>query len=184
MSRPPSRKKPQIRMRSRGKLVIVNDKMQRGYRYLRTEPIGRNFDPEFKPELTPKEMLALGVFSGKYMTDCRKEFPSTWFSDAKLSPSGRNAALNFYGVDASRLLSVWRQNGWLHVDDPRGWFQWYCRYFMGRRLPEEDKRQINRWKAFRRHVVQITKNCEPGDLSCRTRQRQALLHWAYDSRRI
>jgi hypothetical protein len=97
-----SLKNIQIRMRPRSKLVIVNDKMQRGYRYLRTEPIGRNFDPEFKPELTPKEMLALGVFGGKYMTDCRKEFPSSWFTSAKLSPSGRNDALNYFGVYASR----------------------------------------------------------------------------------
>jgi hypothetical protein len=52
-----------------------------------TAPIGRNFDPEFRPELTPKEMLALGVFCGKYMTDCRKEFPASWFAHARLSPT-------------------------------------------------------------------------------------------------
>lgn len=113
----------EARKRSGGKLVIVNDKMQRGYRYVLAEPIGRNFDTEFKPELTPKEMLALGVFGGKYMTDCRKEFPSSWFTRAKLSPAGRNDTLNYFGVDASQPLSVWRQNGWLHDDDPRGWFQ-------------------------------------------------------------
>ena len=174
----------ETRKRRGGKLVIVNDKMQRGYHYLLTEPVGRNFDPEFKPELTPKEMLALGVFGGKYMTDCRKEFPSNWFTHAKLSPAGRNDTLNYFGVDASQPLSVWRRNGWLHDDDPRGWFQWYCRYFMGRRMPEEDTRQIKRWKAFRRHVTQIRQNCEPGDPFCRPRQRQALLHWAYDSRTI
>ncbi len=174
----------EARKRSGGKLVIVNDKMQRGYRYVLAEPIGRNFDPEFKPELTPKEMLALGVFGGKYMTDCRKEFPSSWFTRAKLSPAGRNDTLNYFGVDASQPLSVWRRNGWLHDDDPRGWFQWYCRYFMGRRTPEEDTRQIKRWKAFRRHIAQIRQNCEPGDPFCRPRQRQALLHWAYDSRNI
>jgi len=174
----------EARKRSGGKLVIVNDKMQRRYRYFLTEPVGRNFDPEFKPELTPKEMLALGVFGGKYMTDCRKEFPSSWFTRAKLSPAGRNNTLNYFGVDASKPLSVWRESGWLHDDDPRGWFQWYCRYFMGRRMPEEDRRQIKRWKAFRRHIAQIRQNCEPGDPFCRPRQRQALLHWAYDSRTI
>jgi len=94
----------------RGKLVIVNDKMQRGYRYVLAEPVGRNFDPEFEPELTPKEMPALGVFGGKYMTDCRKEFPLSWFTRAKLSPAGRNDTLNYFGVDASQLLSVWRRN--------------------------------------------------------------------------
>ena len=184
MGRHKSGNQAENRKRRCGKLVIVNDKMQRGFRYLLTEPVGGNFDPEFKPELTPKEMLALGVFGGKYMTDCRKEFPSSWFTGAKLSPAGRNDTLNCFGVDASQPLSVWRRSGWLHDDDPRGWFQWYCRYFMGRRMPEEDKRQIKRWKAFRRHVTQIERNCEPGDLFCRPRQRQALLHWAYDSRNI
>ena len=144
--------------------------------------MGRNFDPEFKPELTPREMLALGVFCGKYMTDCRKEFPASWFKKAKLSPKGRDCSLNHFGIDASRPLSEWRKKGWIHSDDPRGWFQWYCRYYMGRRMPEEDTRQIKRWKAFRRHINQIKKNCEPGDPFCRPRQRQALLHWAYDSR--
>jgi hypothetical protein len=74
----------------RPKVVRVNDKMQRGYNYSLTAPIGRNFDPEFRPELTPKEMLALGVFCGKYMTDCRDEFPASWFAHARLSQSGRD----------------------------------------------------------------------------------------------
>ena len=168
----------------RPKTVTVNDKMQRGYRYRLTEPVGRNFDPEFKPELKPQEMLRLGIFGGKYMTDCRKEFPSAWFAHAKFSPKGRDKALNFFGVNASQPLSVWQRKGWIFEDDPRGWFQWYCRYYMGRRLPGEDKRQIRRWKAIRRHVRQVEKNCEKGDIHCRRRQRQALLHWAYDSRKI
>ena len=171
-------------MTKRRRVVIVNDKMQRGYRYERVAPIGRHFDSEFCPELSPKEMLELGVFCGKYMTDCRKEFPGTWFRRAKLSPRGRDCKLNFFGVEASQPLSVWRKKGWIHPDDPRGWFQWYCRYYMGRRMPEEDRRQIRRWKAIRRHIIQIKRSCEPGDLSCRPRQRQAVLHWAYDSRKI
>ena len=158
--------------------------MQQGYRYECVVPMGKYFDPEFRPDLTPAEMLKLGVFCGKYMTDCRDEFPAAWFRGAKLSPEHRDCSLNCFGVDASQPLSVWRQKGWIHPDDPRGWFQWYCRYFMGRRMPQEDARQIKRWKAIRRHVGQIRYNCEPGDLACRRRQRQALLHWAYDSRRI
>lgn len=165
-------------------IVTVNDKMQCRYRYARVAPIGRCFDTEFKPELTPRQMLELGVFCGKYMTDTRDEFPRSWFTRAKLAPQGRDCSLNFFGVDASQKLSVWREKGWIHPDDPRGWFQWYCRYFMGRRMPEEDQRQIRRWKAMRRHVLQIQRNCEPGDLGCRRRQRQALLHWAYDSRKL
>lgn len=158
--------------------------MQQGYRYELTAPIGAGFAPDFTPDLAPAEMLELGVFGGKYMTDCRDEFPASWFETAKLSPCGKNPRLNYFGVDASQPLSVWRDKGWIHPDDPRGWFQWYCRYFMGRRLESEDRRQISRWRAVRRHVVQLQRNCISGDLFCRPRQRQALLHWAYDSRLI
>jgi hypothetical protein len=118
------------------------------------------------------------------MTDCRNEFPPDWFKNAKLSPRGHDSSLNYFKVSASQPLSVWREKGWIYPDDPRGWFQWYCRYFMGRRLPAEDKRQIARWKAMKRHVSQLRKNCPKGDTSCRRRQRQALLQWAYDSRKI
>ena len=167
------------------KTVLVNDKMQKRYRYVLTAPTGRNFDPEFKPQLTPKEMLELGVFGGKYMTDCQKEFPKSWFEHAKLSPEKHDAKLNFFKVKASQPLSVWRKNGWINEEhDPRGWFQWYCRYYLGRRLPEEDARQIKRWKAMRRHIAQLKNSCRPGDLGCSPRQRQALLHWAYDSRKM
>jgi len=166
------------------RLVTVKDRMQKGYKYQLVAPIGRNFDPEFDPDLTPKEMLRLGVFGGKYMTDCRKEFPRNWFVQAKLSPERADPALNYFGVTASQPLAEWRRKGWIHPDDPRGWFQWYCRYYMGRRLPQEDARQIKRWKAIRRHVRQIQQHCERGDLLCRRRQRQALLHWAYDSRKL
>ena len=163
--------------------VVVSDRMQWHYVYFRTEPIGRHFRADFEPQLTPREMLALGVFGGKYLTDCRKEFPASWFTRAKLSPSGRDCALNYFGVDASQKLSVWRKKGWIHPDDPRGWFQWYCRYYLGRRHAD-DERQIKRWRAMRRHVAQVRNHCPPRALACRPRQRQALLHWAYDSRQI
>jgi hypothetical protein len=163
--------------------VIVNDRMQTDYRYELTERPGENFSPDFTPDLTPKEMLEMGVFGGKYMTDCAAEFPDDWFENARLSPAGRDADCNFFGVNASQPLSVWREKGWIYHEDPRGWFQWYCRYYIGRRCPD-DERQIKRWKAMRRHVAQLTKHCAPGDLSCRPRQRQALLNWAYDSRAL
>jgi hypothetical protein len=164
--------------------VIVNDLMQQGYSYELSAREGKDFDPEFKPDLTPKECLALGVFGGRYMTDCRDEFPADWFTDAKLSPGKRDKSVNFFKVNASQPLAVWRAKGWIHPDDPRGWFQWYCRYYRGRRMPEEDARQIRRWKMMRRHVAQVETKCRKGDFSCHVRQRQALLHWAYDSRRI
>lgn len=163
--------------------IVVRDKMQQGYVYELTEPAGRNFHPGFTPELTPRQMLALGVFGGCYLTDCRREFPRSWFARAKLSPGFHDPAKNFFGVNASQPLALWRAKGWIHADDPRGWFQWYCRYYMGRR-GEDDERQIKRWLAMTRHIAQIKKNCPPGYLNCRRRQRQALLHWAYDARKI
>lgn len=157
--------------------------MQQGYEYYLTEPVGRNFHVRFKPQLTPKQMLEMGVFGGKYMTDCRAEFPEDWFVKAKLCSEKHDPALNCFGVNASKPLSYWREKGWIWADDPRGWFQWYCRYYMGRRCPDDD-RQIKRWCAMVRHLAQIRVNCEPGDISCRARQRQALLHWAYDTRKV
>jgi hypothetical protein len=163
--------------------IEVNDLMQRGYVYVLTEPMGENFHPDFLPQLTPKQMLELGVFGGRYMTDCAAEYPADWFENARLCPRRHDPELNYFGVNASQPLSVWRANGWIYPEDPRGWFQWYCRYFLGRRCPD-DERQIRRWRAIRRHVAQVAKNCPPGDLNCRRKQRQALLHWAYDSRKI
>jgi hypothetical protein len=164
------------------KRVEVDDKMQRGYVYYLTEPIGKHFAPGFAPQLTPKQLLELGVFGGKYLTDCRDEFPASWFRNARLCPERHDPRLNCFGVNASQSLAVWRRNGWIRAQDPRGWFQWYCRYYMGRRSAD-DARQIRRWRAIARHVAAIRHNCEKGDLECRRRQRQAVLHWAYDSRK-
>jgi hypothetical protein len=157
--------------------------MQHGYVYDLVEPSGRNFAPAFQPELTPRQMLQLGVFGGKYMTDCRGEFPGSWFTRAKIAKGRRDARLNLFRVNASQSLAEWRRQGWIHPQDPRGWFQWYCRYYMGRRT-RDDARQIRRWRAIARHVAAIRGNCEKGDLQCRRKQRQAVLHWAYDSRRL
>lgn len=169
------------------KIVLVNDKMQRNYSYKLIHPMGHNFHPLFTPDLTPKAMLFLGVFGGRYMRDCINEFPKDWFNKAKLLPQGikgHDPSINFFGVDASQPLEIWQEKGWIYPDDPRGWFQWYCRYYMGRRIPDEDLRQINRWIAMRRHIAQIKKHCAPKDIGCRPRQRQALLHWAYDARKF
>ena len=172
-------------MRKKIITVTVNDKMQKGYKYDLVEPVGKNFDPQFKPDLTPKELLSMGIFGGRYMTDTKKEFPADWFKKAKLSPNKNDDSLNYFGVRALQPLSVWKQKGWINEKhDPRGWFQWYCRYYMGRRLPQEDSRQIKRWRAISRHTAQVKLNCWPGDMNCRPRQRQALLHWAYDGRRF
>ncbi|MEX0668570.1 MAG: hypothetical protein WD061_02430 [Candidatus Saccharimonadales bacterium] len=165
------------------RIITVNDKMQQGYSYKLSEPTGENFHPDFKPELTPKEMLELGVFGGKYLNDCQNELPNSWFKNA-ITSDKKNPALNYFAVDASQSLRYWQTKGWILPSDPRGWFQWYCRYYMGRRITDEDEAQIKRWRMMRRHVAQIAKNCPPGELNCRRKQRQALLHWAYDSRKI
>ncbi len=161
-------------------IIKVDDRMQQGYSYRLEAPMGAAFDPGFAPAYSPAEMLAMGVFEGKYLNDCRAEFPAAWYDGAKLSdrPDPR---LNFFGVKSRQPLSVWRQKGWIIGPDPRGWFQWYCRYYMGRRLPETDAAQIKRWRAFARHAGQVRANCMSGDLSCRPRQRQALLQWAHDA---
>ena len=162
-----------------GDTIIVNDTMQSGYSYRLTAPIGADFDPRFTPALTPPEMLKMGVFEGKYLNDCRDEFPDDWYAKARLSERP-DESINCFGIKSRQPLSVWREKGWIYGPDPRGWFQWYCRYYMGRRLPDIDQRQIGRWRNFARHAGQIRANCEPHDLSCRPRQRQALLQWAYD----
>lgn len=163
--------------------ITSDDPFQPGYTYELSAATGKDFDLEFTPELTPQEMLELGVFNGQYFAGVPSEFPATWFAQAKLADSP-DENCNFYSIFASQPLQVWQEKGWIHPEDPRGWFQWYCRYYLGRRLPLEDTRQIKRWKAIRRHIGQIKQACKPGDLHCRPRQRQALLHWAYDSRKL
>ena len=111
------------------------------------------------------------------------EFTKSWFKEAKLSKYGKDARFNYFKVSASQPLKVWQDKGWIHPDDPKGWFQWYSRYYMGRRHAD-DERQIKRWRAFKRHLKAVEKNCKKYDYSCRPKQRQALLHWAYDSRKI
>ena len=162
-----------------GDVVVVNDSMQRSYSYAISVPPGGGFAPEFKPRFSPREMLELGVFEGKYCNDCHPELPEDWFERARIA-ANPDPALNCFGVKSRQSLAIWRQKGWIIGPDPRGWFQWYCRYYLGRRLPEIDRVQIRRWRNFARHAAQVRKHCMPGDIFCRQRQRQALLQWAYD----
>ena len=174
-----------------GRRVTVADRMQTRYSYTLTAPPGRDFAPGFRPALSPARMLRMGVFEGKYLNDCVFEFPREWYAAAlragRLSPGVADPSLNAFGIKSRLSLRAWRRNGWLPAAmgdrDVRGWFQWYCRYYMGRRCPD-DERQIRRWKAMRRHIAQIRLHCMEGNWNCRPRQRQALLHWAYDSRRM
>ncbi len=168
-----------------GLLIRVDNLMQKEYSYILSAPYGfAGFPETFKPELSPDHMLRLGVFEGKYINDCSAEYPREWYEQAlaahTLSPSAPSIACNCFKIKSRRPLCEWRAKGWIMGDDPRGWFEWYCRYYLGRRDPQIDSVQIRRWRAFRRHLGQIEKNCTPLDISCRPRQRQALLQWAYN----
>lgn len=166
------------------KQIIVNDSYQQNYRYDLVEPAGTNFHADFHPDLSPKEMLELWVFWGLYFWDKPSEFPDDWWENAILSSDKKtHKELNFYWILASQNISIWREKWWIHPDDPRGWFQWYCRYYMGRRHID-DERQIKRWRNMTRHIAQVKKNCIMWDPTCRPKQRQALLHWGYDPRKI
>ncbi len=165
------------------KIINANDKFQKNYSYELVVPEGKDFATDFRPQLTPKQMLGLGVFGGEYFADKPSDLPSDWWQGAKLSKI-YDKNLNYFHVSASQPLKVWQQKGWIDQRDPRGWFQWYCRYYMGRRIEDYDDWQIKRWKAIQRHIAQLQKSCVIGDLNCRPRQRQAILHWAYDSRKL
>ncbi len=165
-------------------VVAVNETYQEGYSYSLTAPEGKGFDPAFRPQLTPKELLALGIFGGDYFHEAPREFPEDWFTNVKLSTDGAHPEWNYFGVNASQPLAVWQRKGWIYFEDPKGWFLWYCRYFLGRRIPDEDNRQIRRWLAMRRHITQLQKACTRGEITCQPRRRQALLHWAYDTRKL
>lgn len=185
----------------KGDTIKVWNKMEKEYSYVLAENPGDSstFAEGFDPYLSPGEILALGAFGGKYLNDCLLEFPAEWFMKAgllgKLCPGKeQDINVNYFKIDSRLPLSEWRKAGWvsgkkqmkgkksilsLNNPDERGWFHWYCRYWMGRRIPDLDSVQIQRWKNFRRHYGAVEKACDKGDLTCRPRQRQALLHWAW-----
>jgi len=184
-----------------GDRIIVSNKMVKNYSYVLDEAPNSNFAEDFKPYFTPGQILRLGAFEGRYLNDCLTEFPAEWFLDAigldKLRPQGADVSVNLFQIKSRLPLPEWQTKGWVPssthkasqhpgLSDPtinkdeRGWFQWYCRYWMGRRSPTIDAIQIKRWKAFARHAGGVRKNCLSGDLTCRPRQRQALLQWAWN----
>ena len=148
-------------------------------KFIKTKIIDIDIYKIFKPEISPKKMLELGVFGGSYFGSKIKEYPKSWLQKAKLSKNF-DINLNRFKVKSGLSREHWMEKGWIFKEDPLGWFQWYCRFSMGRRIPYIDEIQIKRWKNFKRHVIAINKNCEESDLSCRRKQRQAILQWAYN----
>jgi hypothetical protein len=124
---------------------------------------------KFKPLLTPYEMLELGVFDGSYYSE---------YSDFQSQPLVRKK--NLFASNVSSSKDTWIKNGWITPEDPLGWFQWYVRFWHGRRIEAVDNFQIGRWCSFvARHGAQVMKN-GGGNLNKRVRQRQCLLHWSAD----
>ena len=198
-------KGPPLASFTRGSVVKGGGGMSliKGYEYTLDANPGEGFAEGFKPYLTPAEILFMGAFSGRYLNDCTDEFPREWFLYAaaagKLSPVA-DISVNYFKAESRQPLGVWKEKGWApargrHVakktgrailadsvqnPDERGWFQWYCRYWLGRRIPALDAVQIGRWRSFARHAGTVKAHCKPGDLSCSVRERQALLQWAYN----
>jgi hypothetical protein len=123
-----------------------------------------NSDSSFLPNKSPEELLREGSFGGTYfrplysghlgitIEDDWQQLPQSWIDgldvDRYLTSSDYDAAVNKYGVPCGQTIEQWEANGWInHTYDVRGWFQWYCRFFQGRRCPD-DERQISRWRKF------------------------------------
>lgn len=137
----------------------------------------RTTEPVDTIDLTPGEMLRMGVFGGAYFGQVTPpgELPIDWFHGVTLSELP-DKTLNYYGVLAGKDYQWWAERDLLHPQDPMGWFQWYCRYSLGRRT-RDDGRQLGRQARFRaRHLAALVGHPTP-------RRAQALLQWAVDARR-
>ena len=161
--------------------------------------------PEFKPNLTPKQVLRMGSFGGTYFRDIHssitgknykgktviKNLPDDWFKgmdiDKKITSSKYDKNVNKYKVKCGSKLEAWEKSGWIVEQDPYGWFQWYCRFYMGRRT-DDDERQVKRWLAFagpkgrfKKNLINKIKdnNADIDDYTISPVIRQSLQHWGY-----
>lgn len=162
--------------------------------------------PAFQPNLSPKQVLQMGSFGGTYFRDITSavtglhykgrevisEYPEDWFEglsleDLVISPTYRKT-LNKYRSACGGSLGMWETSGWISDIDPYGWFQWYCRFFLGRRS-SDDERQVDRWAKGQgpkgRWRIQLmnkvlTARTTFDDAKVSPVMRQVLLHWAYE----
>jgi hypothetical protein len=161
-------------------------KARNGFKYILNEKYGK-VDKQIKKAIAPHRMLSLGVFSGKYLNDDVVEYPVEWFINAikknKLSPENKDCKINRFKVASRMSLQQWIKNGWIVGKDDKGWFQWWCRYYIGLRRPTIDEKQIKRWLAYKRHWSQLKKHISKSrkykDPTFRAKQRQSLLQWGW-----
>lgn len=164
--------------------------------------------PDFRPNLTPDEVLGAGAFGGGYFRSIysrtcgrsfgakvHEELPPSWFKDLDVSKYVTSAVytvqVNRYAVNSGNSLDFWENKGWMRKQDPYGWFQWYCRFFLGRRT-EDDARQVARWTAaigpkgrWRSYLVGqcVRANKRWDDPTASPVTRQTLLHWGFRLRK-
>jgi len=160
--------------------------------------------PDFKPNLTPKEIFELGSFGGTYwrpikskffkntLRNRHKRYPRYWWNklpdDWLFTPYKEyDKSINKYGVKVGTTLKFWESKGWINKSHPYGWVDWYCDFYEGKRS-EDDERQIKRWRGvagtngrFMKHLVTLIlkKNKKWNDISVSPKIRQTLQHWGY-----
>ena len=160
--------------------------------------------PDFTPNLTPKEVLQMGSFGGtyfrpiyssvtkqKYGKEVWEELPKEWLEGLNVrtmvSSSLYDASRNKYKVKCGASLEEWENSGWMHRQDPYGWFQWYCRFYQGRRT-EDDARQVDRWAKcagergrWKNNLISkiVKAGCGWDNTTVSPVVRQTLQHWAY-----
>lgn len=161
--------------------------------------------PEFQPNLTPREIFKLGSFGGTYWRPISSgvtkkkyknqhlEFPKSWWKgipEDMLTSSTCNKNINYYKAKSGTSLLYWESKKWIDAQDPYGWVQWYCRFYNGRRSPD-DERQIDRWLRFtgpkgrfRVRLINMIKKKKKkwNDTSVSPVIRQGLQQWAYQIR--
>jgi len=161
--------------------------------------------PEFKPNLTPKEVLQKGSFGGtyfrpiyssvtkqKYGKEVWQELPKDWLEGLNIknqvSSSFYDNSRNKYKVKCGASLEEWENSGWMDKQDPYGWFQWFCRFYQGRRT-EDDERQIGRWARcagetgrWKNNLISkiVKAGCAWDNYAVSPVVRQTLQHWAYE----